>query len=621
MKHMSANFSKLDKFEGVDFRRWQKKMHFFLTSMHVVYVLSTPIPEDHGDDATVEQLRKRSKWENDDYIARGLILNGMIDSLFDIYLNCESAKELWDTLEAKYMSEDASSKKFLVSNFNNYKMVDNRPVMEQYNELIRILGQFTQHKMNMDESIQVSSVIDKLPPSWKEFKHALKHKKEEITLVELGSHLRIEESLRAQDNDKPKSNDIAGTSSVNMVEHKKSTGYVDKKGKRKHQGNDNAKPKKKAELSCWRCGKTGHLKRDCRVNLGKQNTNGSGTSGSGNGLNNQNSKGQYMVNKSVEIYYVSYITEAFFVQDDDVAWWVDSGATIHVCKNKYWFKTYELVTDGSVLHMGNESTVPVLGRGSVDLKFSSGKVICLNDVLHVPEIRKNLVSSSMLNSCGFKQVFECDKFVLKKNGMFIGFGYLCNRMFRLNIDQNIDHLKDNSAFMSTNKINDSDLWHARLGHVHFKRMQDMSKDGLIPAFDMNTEKCKTCMLTKITKKPFKSVNRDSKILDLIHSDLCDLHANPTLGNKKYFVTFIDDASRFCYVYLLHSKDEALDKFKISKAEVELKHGTLIKRLYSDRGGEYIDQTYFQSVGIIHEATAPYSPQSNGISERKNRVLK
>ncbi|GKC59545.1 zinc finger, CCHC-type containing protein, partial [Tanacetum coccineum] len=105
-------------------------------------------------------------------------------------------------------------------------------------------------------------------------------------------------------------------------------------------------------------------------------------------------------------------------------------------------------------------------------------------------------------------------------------------MFRLNI------INDNigSAFMSTSKLNDSILWHARLGHIYFKRMQDMSKDGLIPAFDMDTK-----------------------------NDLCDLHATPSLGNKKYFVTFIDDASRFCYVYLLHSKDEALDKFKHSKA--------------------------------------------------------
>ena len=165
IKHMAANFSKLEKFEGVDFRRWQKKMHFLLSSMNVVYVLTTSIPEDHGDDATMEQMRSRSKWENDDYVCRGLILNGMSDSLFDLYQNVESSQELWDSLEAKYMAEDASSKKFLVSNFNNYKMVDSRPVMDQYNELLSILGRFTQHKMNMDEAIQVSCIIDKLPPS------------------------------------------------------------------------------------------------------------------------------------------------------------------------------------------------------------------------------------------------------------------------------------------------------------------------------------------------------------------------------------------------------------------------------------------------------------------------
>ncbi|PWA92773.1 zinc finger, CCHC-type [Artemisia annua] len=303
--------------------------------------------------------------------------------------------------------------------------------------------------------------------------------------------------------------------------------------------------------------------------------------------------------------------------DDDVAWWVDSGATVHVCKDRKWFKTYESLNDGSILHMGNESTALVHGRGCVDLSFSSGKIVTLFNVIHVPDIRKNLVSSSVLNNHGYKQVIESDKFILSKHGVFIGFGYLCNQMFRLNIVTDIV----NSAFLSTSKQNDSTLWHARLGHVHFKRMQDMSKDGLIPAFDMDTEKCKTCMLTKITKKPFQDVKRETELLELIHSDLCDLHATPSLGNKKYFVTFIDDASRFCYVYLLHTKDEALDKFKVFKNEVELQLGSLIKRFRTDRGGEYMDTLYFQSVGIIHETTAPYTPQQNGISERKNRVLK
>ncbi|GJU10807.1 hypothetical protein Tco_1133203 [Tanacetum coccineum] len=94
----------------------------------------------------------------------GLILKAMSDILFDIYLNIKSEKELWDSLEAKYMAENASSKKFLVSNFTNDKMTDSRPVMEQYNELLGILG----------------------------------------------SHLRIEESLMAQDSDKPKGNNVVG---------------------------------------------------------------------------------------------------------------------------------------------------------------------------------------------------------------------------------------------------------------------------------------------------------------------------------------------------------------------------------------------------------------------------
>ncbi|XP_074297593.1 uncharacterized protein LOC141628334 [Silene latifolia] len=201
VKEMTSKFGKLENFKGVDFRRWQKKMHFLLTTLMVVYVLSNLMPE-HQDDETMEEAHNRLKWENDDYICRGHILNDMSDSLFDVYQNYESAKELWNELESKYMAEDASSKKFLVGNFMNYKMTDSRPVIEQYNELLRILGQFAQHKMEIDESISVSSINDKLPPSWKDFKHMLKHKKEELSIVQLGGHLRIEESLKAQEGTK-----------------------------------------------------------------------------------------------------------------------------------------------------------------------------------------------------------------------------------------------------------------------------------------------------------------------------------------------------------------------------------------------------------------------------------
>ncbi|GJY25241.1 retrovirus-related pol polyprotein from transposon TNT 1-94 [Tanacetum coccineum] len=115
------------------------------------------------------------------------------------------------------MAEDASSKKFLVSNFNNYKIVNSRSVMEPNHKLLRILGQFTQHGLNMDESISMFGIIDKLPPSWKDFKHNLKHNKDELSLVQLGSHFHIEKSLRAEESGKGKGKKIAGSSSVNMI--------------------------------------------------------------------------------------------------------------------------------------------------------------------------------------------------------------------------------------------------------------------------------------------------------------------------------------------------------------------------------------------------------------------
>ncbi|GKD48949.1 zinc finger, CCHC-type containing protein [Tanacetum coccineum] len=278
VKEMTTNFGKLDKFEGQDFRRWQKKMHFLLTTLKVVYVLTTPMPELLEDD-TVEAIRRKAKWENDDYICRGHILNGMSDPLFDIYQNMESAKELWDSLESKYMAEDASSKKFLVSNFNNYKMVDSRPVMEQFNELLRIIGQYAQHGLKMDESVSVLSVIDKLPPSWKEFKHTLKHGKDDLSLVQFGSHLCIEESIRARESDKGKGKEVVGPA-VNMTEEgEKNKNNKQNKGKKRgfKDNNGGFGSNKKPKLECWKCGKTGHFKRDCRSGNKKNNASASGS--------------------------------------------------------------------------------------------------------------------------------------------------------------------------------------------------------------------------------------------------------------------------------------------------------------------------------------------------------
>jgi hypothetical protein len=200
LKELATDFTKLDRFDGTSFKRWQKKMHLLLAGIRVAYVLTTPKPVA-CENETIAETWARMKWEQDDYICKGHIYNAMVDSLFDIYQSKSTAKDVWDALEAKYLLEDATSRKFLSSEFMNYRMVDARPIVEQFNEILHILSQFSQHNMKMDEEIVVSSIIEKLPPSWKDQKKILKHKKDEITVDQLGQHFQIEEELKIKDNE------------------------------------------------------------------------------------------------------------------------------------------------------------------------------------------------------------------------------------------------------------------------------------------------------------------------------------------------------------------------------------------------------------------------------------
>ena len=146
----------------------------------------------------------------------------------------------------------------------------------------------------------------------------------------------------------------------------------------------------------------------------------------------------------------------------------------------------------------------------------------------------------------------------------------------------------------------------------------------MPTFQIDAKhKCETCVDVKLTRSSFQSVERHTEPLDLIHSDICNLKFVQIRGGNKYFITFVDYSTKYFYVYLLKSKDEAIKKFVLYKYEVENQPNKKIKVLRSDRGDEY--ELSFVDIcaqhGIIHETIEPYSPQSNGVAERKNRTLK
>ncbi|KAJ9556020.1 hypothetical protein OSB04_010634 [Centaurea solstitialis] len=129
---------------------------------------------------------------------------------------------------------------------------------------------------------------------------------------------------------------------------------------------------------------------------------------------------------------------------------------------------------------------------------------------------------------------------------------------------------------------------------------------------------------KMTKQPFNKDNeRANELLGIIHTDVCGPFSHVARGGYRYFITFTDDFSRYGYVYLIRHKSEAFERFKEFQNEVQNQLDRKIKFLRSDRGGEYLSQefeNYLIECGIVSQLTPTYTPQMNGVSERRNRTL-
>ncbi|KAL6334035.1 hypothetical protein AAG906_000090 [Vitis piasezkii] len=540
---------KPEKFNGNEFKRWQQKMLFYLTTLNLARFLHEECPILEEGETNKEKVAVVDAWKHSDFLCRNYVLNGLDNTLYNVYCSLKTAKELWDSLDKKYKTENAGMKKFIVGKFLDFKMIDSKTVISQVQELQVILHEIHYEGMSLSDSFQVAA-------------NYLKHKRKEMNLEELIVRLRIEEDNRKSE----KKGNNSMEAKANVIEQGPKTNKKRKHGdQNQNQGSNVAK---KFKGKCYNCGKTGHKSNDCRKPKKEKKPQANVT------------EFDKLSNDVSEMNLSAVVSECNIVGNTK-EWWVDTGATRHICSNKWMFSTYKPVEQNEELFMGNSSSSKVEGQ------------LTLNDVLHVPDIRKNLVSGSLLSKNGFKLVFVSDKFVLTKNEMFVGKGYLSDGLFKMNVMTVVPKSINN------NKI---DSYATCLRHVNYDTLRRLIHLDYLPKFNIDpNHKCETCVESKLTKVPFHSVERSTEPLDLIHSDICDLKFVQTRGGKKYFITFIDDCTRYCYVYLLKSKDEAIEMFKHYKNEVENQLSKKIKAIRSDRGGEYESRV-----------TTPYSPKQNGV---------
>ena len=142
---------------------------------------------------------------------------------------------------------------------------------------------------------------------------------------------------------------------------------------------------------CCNCGKQGHKSSDYRLPKRNKPKDANVVDG---------------ITKDVfDIDLTAVIFEVNLVGSSPKEWWIDTGATRHVCYDKKMFSTFEPIEAGEKVFMGNSTTSEINSQGKVVLRMTSGKELTLTNVLYVPEIRKNLVFGSLLNGHGFRLVF------------------------------------------------------------------------------------------------------------------------------------------------------------------------------------------------------------------------
>ena len=130
IKLMNQDFVRLDRFDGANFTRWKDKLKFMLTALKIYYVLDPDLPPilQPSDKDTDGKKAERKKREEDEIICRGHILNSLSDRLYDLYTVEPSAREIWNALEFKYKAEGEGTKKFLISKYFDFKIVDAKPI-------------------------------------------------------------------------------------------------------------------------------------------------------------------------------------------------------------------------------------------------------------------------------------------------------------------------------------------------------------------------------------------------------------------------------------------------------------------------------------------------------------
>jgi transposase InsO family protein len=285
-------------------------------------------------------------------------------------------------------------------------------------------------------------------------------------------------------------------------------------------------------------------------------------------------------------------------------------------------------TDCTPVRLADHSVIEASHKGLAKLPLSGDLSV---KTLVVPTLHEPLLSVAAMCDEGVTVVFtkaSCDFFASSSSritGDLLGRGYRRGNLYYLPSTP----VSSNSSTHLISEPPENSLlaYHLRFSHIGLKPLKLLLKTHHITPSVMNeidVQRCPTCVQSKMPRKAFKSrsAHRSSSPGQLIHSDVGSYEVLSREG-YKYFITFVDDCSKFLTVYPMKSKSDSFACFKVFRAFFEKSGAHKILALRTDNGGEYISNeflSYLSQAGIKHEPGPPHSPELNGVAERTNRTI-
>lgn len=524
-------------------------------------------------------------WKTQDQKASADIMLAMSPSELGLIAECKTARQIWLRLESTYQSKGPARKATLLKRVALSRMRETDKVRDHLNEFFDAVAKLKEIGVSIGDELLAILILYSLPDSYETFRCALETRDElpnpEILRVKI-----LEESESRKSKEGKEQSDAL---------------YV-KKDQQK------SKPvKNKQNGGCFKCGKVGHFARNCRAKN-----------------NNKNPQTAQRVEEGKKKPNVCFTSSesAFSCPDNITKWCLDSGCTSHMSSSKYLFKDMSSINQSLNLANNNSTKISAIGNVEIVINDQGGDTnLQLKDVLYVSDLRTNLLSVSKITDNGYEVKFRKeDAIVTDKNNT------VCLRAERIG---NLYYMKNQEIANVVEAKNDLDIWHYKMGHLNERDLKDMAKSddiyGLSFKNELKLSPCKICITEKQTRASFPKVRNDkcTDLLEIVHSDVCGPMRCPSNSGAKYFVTFIDEKSRWCEVYFLKQKSDVFEAFQKFKASAENYTGKKIKALQSDNGREYCNRefdSYLEKSGIKRRLTTPHTPQQNGTAERKNRTL-